>query len=39
MTRPDKAEEARQWDITRRLVGVALGLACVVVLTLARRYL
>jgi hypothetical protein len=38
MTKSDKAEEARQWAITRRLLGVAVGLACILVsVVLSRR--
>jgi hypothetical protein len=36
MTTPGKAEEARQWAITRRLAGVAVGLACILVVVLSR---
>jgi hypothetical protein len=39
MTKPNKAEEARQWQMTNRLVSVALALAAIVVMMAARRYL
>jgi hypothetical protein len=40
MTKPvDKAEEARQWALTNRLVSVAIALAAIVAMMLARRYL
>jgi hypothetical protein len=39
MRKRDNDEDARQWHITWRLVGVALALACTVVLTVVRRYL
>jgi hypothetical protein len=39
MSNSDNSEDARQWHITWRLVGVALSLACVVMLTVVRRYL
>jgi hypothetical protein len=39
MTKPDKIEEARQWTVTLQLVGVAIGLACILAIALARRYL
>jgi hypothetical protein len=39
MRKRDSDEDAHQWRITWRLVGVALALACVVMLTAVRRYL
>jgi hypothetical protein len=39
MTKRDEDEEARQWTVTLQLVGVAIGLACVLAIALARRYL
>jgi hypothetical protein len=39
MAKPDKNEEARQWALTLQLVGVAIGLACILAFALGRRFL
>jgi hypothetical protein len=39
MTKPDTTQEGHQRTVTLQLFGIAIGLACIFAIALARRYL
>jgi hypothetical protein len=39
MTKPDKTQEGHKRTVTLQLIGIAIGLACILAIALARRYL
>jgi hypothetical protein len=39
MRTPDKVEEGRQWALTGRLIGIAIGLASVLIVVVVIRML